>query len=198
MGARVIRFAAAFAVGFESPSYFPVLYQGIAMSKLLALFLALGLIVVPAMSLAAPDKEAPKTKEKEPKEKTKPKETVEWSQLATKKGELSKPEYKKGQAAKKPEPTKVEFSNEAAAFRVSWKTTVPEGKRGGALSMSLFKKETRGDKETYKRVDKIGSARGESEGNKVFTVGKGEYHVELEGDAIAYEITIESAEKKAD
>lgn len=170
------------------------------MSKLLVLVLAFGLLAVPVISIAADEKEDPKPKEKtKEKEKTKakPKETVEWSQITSGKGELKKPEYKSGQRQVKAEPKKVEFSNEAAAFRVKWKTSIPEGKRGGSLAMTLYKKETRGEKESYKRGERIGNARGESEGTKVLTAGKGDYYIELDGDAIIYEITVESAEKKA-
>jgi len=171
------------------------------MSKLLAMLLvATGLCLLPVLSNAA-DKEDTPPKAKE-KEKAKPKEkesTVEWSEVKTAKGELKKPEYKKGQKAK--ELPKVEFSTEAPAFRVKWTTKPVEGKRGGAVSMTLYKKEApRGnsDKETFKRAANLGNARGESEGSsKMITTGKGDYYIELDGDAIEYEITVESAEKKA-
>lgn len=165
-----------------------------------------GLCFVPALTIADDEKVEEKPKEKEDKPKLvkekekekKPKSTIEWTEITTKSGVLKKPDYKKN--AKQPEPTKVEFSNEAPAVRIKWTTKAPEGSRGGSMTMSLFKKkEGRGsdDKATYQRIDRIGTVRAANEGSKTLGIGKGEYHIELEGDAIEYEITIEYPEKKA-
>ncbi len=158
-----------------------------------------GLCFIPALTIADDDKvkeEKPKVKEKE-KEK-KPRPTIEWTEITTRSGVLKKPEYKK--YAKQPEPIRVEFSTEAPTVRIKWTTKTPEGSRGGSMAMSLFKKkESRGsnDKTTYQRIDRIGNARGVSEGSKTLSIGKGEFAIELEGDAIEYEITVEYPEKKA-
>jgi len=138
----------------------------------------------------APPKVTPKEKEK------KPKSTIEWMEIKTAKGVLKKAEYKKGYN-KQPELEKVEFSSEAPAVRIKWTTKAPEGKRGGSLAMTLYKKkDSKGDKATYQRLDRLGSARGDSEGAKTLSLGKGEFYIELDGDVLEYEIVIEAAEKK--
>ncbi|GEM_PF-2657365 len=175
------------------------------MSKLMiALCLLLsGLCFIPAISIAADEEkakekeEAPKPMPKEKEDKKKPKSTIEWTEITSKSGVLKKAEYKKN--AKQAEPMRIEFSSEAPAVRIKWTTKAPEGTRGGSISMSLVKKkEGRGseDKATYQRVDRLGNARGASEGGKTLSLPKGDYAIELEGDAIEYEITVEAAEKK--
>lgn len=174
------------------------------MSKLMLAFSLLlsGLFFVPVLSIAADEKEDAKEKEDAPKvtpkeDKKKPKTSIEWTEITSKSGVLKKSEYKKG--AKQAEPMRIEFTSETPSVRVKWTTKAPEGTRGGALSMTLVKKkESRGneDKVAYQRVDRIGSARGASEGSKTVGVGKGEFAIELEGESIEYEITIEYPEKK--
>ena len=110
-----------------------------------------GLCFIPTITIADDEKEKMDEKAKDSdgkpklvKEKEKkPKSSIEWTEITTKSGVLTKPAYKKN--AKQAEPTRIEFSSEYPAVRIKWTTKAPEGKRGGAMAMSLFrKKEGRG------------------------------------------------------
>lgn len=177
------------------------------MSNICKLLIPLWILVTalcftPAFTTAADDdkKEAPPKvmpKEKEKEKEKKPKSTIEWLEIKTAKGVLKKPEYRKGYTQKPAELGKVEFSSESPTVRIKWTTKAPEGKRGGSLAMTLYKKkDSKGDKTTYQRLDRLGSARGDSEGTKTLSLGKGDFYIELDGDVLEYEIVIESAEKK--
>lgn len=154
---------------------------------LLGLFVVAAFLAMSALTTTAEDKAA-KNGDAPKKEK---RSSIEWSEITSARGELKKPE--KRDRDKLP---KVQFSNDAAAFRVKWTTKPVEGKRNANMSMTLFKKMERRGEAEFKRAVTIGNARGESEGVKVLTVGKGDYYIELNGDAIEYEITVEAAEKK--
>ena len=162
--------------------------------------LVTALCLAPTFSIVADDAKVEEKEEKPklvPKEKEKkPKTVIEWMEIKNAKGLLKKPEYKKNNA-KQAEPMKVEFSSEAASVRIKGTTKAPEGKRGGSMAMTIYKKkESKGDKETYQRLDRLGTVRSGDAGGKMLSLGKGEFYIELEGDAIEYEITIEAAEKK--
>lgn len=162
-----------------------------------ALLLVGSIAFVSSMAVAAEDEPKKEVPKKEvPKKEKKPATTIEWTEVKTDSGVLKKPEYKKGQAQKKAEPTAVEFDVESQGFRVRIKAEQDGDEKGGSLRATMLKKEGSGEKAKYRSVGNLGSARAGSEIGKVFT-GAGSYKIELEGDKVKYEVVVEAAEKKS-
>jgi hypothetical protein len=147
---------------------------------------------------AAKEPAKEETKEKVEPKKPAPRETtkIEWSELEKKTGELKKPVYKAGQQVKKPEPDIVEFTSEAKAVRISWKTEALEDKKG-SMTMAILKerKSPNGKSSSWQNAGRVGVARAGQEGQAVLGLPPGSYKLEIEGGDIKYEVVIEAGTK---
>lgn len=147
----------------------------------------------PAKKETAKKKEPVKKREPIKKESdSKRKSSIEWVEVKSESGELKKEEYKAG--AKRKDPPKIEFEVTGPAFKVTWETKAVENKRG-AIKMTVYKEQTRGEKSSWKRAANLGSARGDAKGVKGVVLGPGRYAIELDGADIGYTIKVEQATK---
>ncbi len=165
-------------------------------SIICSLMLVLSLVFASSFAGAAedpPKKEVPPKKEI-PKKEKKPETTIEWTELKVENstGTLKKP----APNAKKVEPTSVEFEVEAKGFRIKIKAEAAGEEKGGSMKAVLLKKDGTGEKAKFRNAANLGSIRAGAEIGKVFPLGPGTYKIEMEGEKVKYEVTVETAEQK--
>jgi hypothetical protein len=91
-------------------------------------------------------------------------------------------------------PVKESFSVATKYFRLKWETEAT-AERQSLLRVSLYKLDKRGNKDRWRKAGTVGRMRGGQMGEKVFTIGEGEYYMELTGSNIKYTFTLEEAFK---
>ncbi|MEX2215890.1 MAG: hypothetical protein WD768_17395 [Phycisphaeraceae bacterium] len=160
--------------------------------KLWSTFAAIMLLISFSASsvLGADEKEDPK--EKSPPKKSK----IAWESVKSASGkvESTRPRATNGRVYGAEKPVYVEFTIASpAAFRIKFKLEGTED-RGGKLKVALEKEEERGKSKDWKGKGNL-PARVGQEGEQVFTLGPGNYRLELTGEKTKYEFNVEEAVK---
>ncbi len=173
---------------------------------LLVLF-AIGVSLAGSTTFAE-DESKEKTKEKAPpKEK---KSSIEWEQAATISGTIKNTTTViVGSGAQLPRqnspsvpptlviinPVRHDFSVEGPVWRIKWNIETTAD-RGAKLKTQLYKEEERGRSKEWKKKGLV-QARPGQESEQVFTLGPGNYYLELTGNDVKYTFTVEVAQKAA-